>query len=107
MQKDNPTGIRANIYRCSHGSCAPTGISESHQRVTVIGDNIAGPFEPNADAPAVKLVVRNLYGKRVIHAEPVAPGHYMFGGCYIATSDSRFSEATGFYGAVALHDRSE
>ena len=37
----------------------------------------------------------------------------MMGGCYVATSDSRFGEmiekkfGIHFYGAVALHDRSE
>jgi hypothetical protein len=31
----------------------------------------------------------------------------MMGGNYAATSDSRFSEATGQYGAIAIHDRYE
>lgn len=40
-------------------------------------------------------------------------GHSMFGGAYVATSDSRFRELVEsvteapFYGAVALHDRFE
>ena len=49
----------------------------------------------------------------IVHAEPygepsdqVSVGS-MMGGAYIATSDSRFREATGIYGAVALHDRFE
>lgn len=39
---------------------------------------------------------------------------YMFGGCYVATSDSRFSKLVekllgvrSWHGAVALHDRTE
>jgi hypothetical protein len=84
--------------------------------VTIV--NAEGPFEPTDDAPAVVLVVRDLFGGKYVHAEPVVPAGtakpwFMHGGTYIETSDSRFGEAirrlTGNKHAypVALHDRTE
>jgi len=99
-------------------------------------DRVGGAiFEPTVDAPAVVLVRRTMtrnggYRRRVIdpatgsikheyvgetyeyvHAEPLQQHELglwlMNGGTYIATSDSRFNEATGGHGPIALHDRYE
>jgi hypothetical protein len=61
--------------------------------------------------PEVELR-RNQFGDVYCVAPPTPlqqgnSGHPMMGGCYVATSDSRFSKATGIYGAVPLHDRYE
>lgn len=65
------------------------------------------PAEPSELAPAVVIVHRpgNLGSFLRLLEEP--KGHRMFGGAYAASSDSRFREALGFYGAVAVHDRYE
>lgn len=111
--------LTAGIYK--HGrKCANGGISDRHDLVTVV--NAEGPDDrPMPNAPPVILVSRR-DGDCV--AYPASKGEngwevdggqyrYMFGGTYIATSDSRFSDAvqgkTGgyFYGAIPLHDRKE
>jgi hypothetical protein len=57
-------------------------------------------FEPSEDAPAVEL--RTLGG--VLSAKPAEdPRWWMFGGCFIYTSDSRFPS----HAPIALHDRTE
>jgi hypothetical protein len=59
----------------------------------------------------VRLVERWIGGRAVVHAEPIERPEGMLGpmagGTFIDTSDSRFSAAVGFYGAVSLHDRWE
>lgn len=107
-------GLTASIFEDKQiGNCSNGGISSRCKQVTVVGlGKRAEIFEPTDDAPAVKLVKRTIGGRTVVHAEPVnAPpaGHigWMAGGAFISTSDSRFSEAAGFYGAVSLHDRCE
>lgn len=107
----NPKGITASIYRDGPSDYSNGGTSAKVKQVTVLCPN--GVFEPSPDAPAVKIVKRMIGGKPCIHAETVEPGNRvgmvgpMWGGTYIASSDSRFSEATGIYGAIALHDRWE
>lgn len=69
------------------------------------------PFTATPERPAAVLVKRRV-GRVIWHIEPLAPpeaGHtsFMAGGCYAGTSDSRFGEITGFYGAVSVHDFSE
>lgn len=68
-----------------------------------------------ADA-IVKLSEPNIFGSfSLVPVQPVPEGYvsYMAGGCYVATSDGRFSRliekkfGIHFYGAVALHDRTE
>ena len=56
---------------------------------------------------AVKLVYRESLD--YIHAEPITcrGRHYMFGGNYLKTSDSRFKDLTGISYPVPVHDRTE
>lgn len=90
---------------------------DSHPRMVTLM-NADGPFEASNDAPAA-LLVRGPLG--TVHIE--LEGHKgcdmtkcigpMAGGAFVATSDSRFSEAVSrmlghsFYGAVSLHDHYE
>ena len=105
-------GLLAMIYRSDLGDTSNGGVSSRCTRVCVT--NVSGPHEPTKDAPAVKLVVRNLGRGKYVHAEPVEhDGRCMFGGCFIDTSDSRFRAAVAklsgnAYGyPVRLHDRVE
>jgi hypothetical protein len=82
------------------------------QRVIVVDDEIDPVLAASPDTPAVRLVRRWIGGKEIVHAEPVeGPGERMagpmMGGAYIASSDGRFGEAVGIYGAIPLHDRFE
>lgn len=116
-------GLRAEVYRTARlGDCSNGGLSSRVDTVTIV--NAEGPFKPDEHAPAV-LLQKGPMG--TVNAVPVTafgegwaldrPGGGvgpMMGGAYIATSDSRFREkvdnlldGSGFYGAVALHDRFE
>ena len=115
-------GLCCDIYRSktpqgADSDCSNGGISSLSNRVTLIGPGVAGVFEPDDSAPAVKLCLREIGGVNYLHAEPVdgRDVHRMFGGSFIHSSDSRFSEAllrAGGYvytngGPIALHDRVE
>jgi hypothetical protein len=109
-------GMMVWVYKCDGRSSSNGGITEHHDRVVAV--NIDGPFEPTDEMPAVLLVERtttspilvpaerNKYGEWVPLELPESIGP-MFGGCYAAASDSRFSRAIGGYHAIAIHDRFE
>lgn len=104
-------GMIASIYDSPMGNCSNKGISARFKKVCIT--NVDGPFTPDAETPAVKLV-KTRAGYVSIVPDEVADKWTMFGGAFVFTSDSRFSEAvqrmTGnvmFYGAVPLHDRVE
>lgn len=105
-------GIRLSIYKDRGRNYSNGGLSSKTDEVTLVGPGIRGPFKPTPESPAVKVVTYNTGSRKHVHIEPVEPcpaGYvgYMAGGSYVATTDSRFSEATGFYGAVSFHDRTE
>ena len=100
--------ISLNVY--SHPvyrGCAAGGISERFDELLI--EHERGGIEIKGDeANLVKVVHRNLFGRDVWHLAPVDDaGQYMFGGSYAGTSDSRFGELHGVYGALAIHDRRE
>lgn len=118
-------GIIANVYRTGHSispdtmqvrDCTLNGWSSlfGYDQVCVV--NAEGPFEPSDDYPAVMIVPHRTV-KGAIHAVSVehheAKKWTMFGGNYLASSDSRFWElcerlgASRYHGAVAIHDRVE
>lgn len=107
-------GLLAYVYRTGRISdCSNGGISASFHEVTIV--NVEGPCDPSPAAPAVKLVPGAFVGTALIVPCNKPEGRIgpMMGGAYVATSDSRFSNAverlTGhpFYGAVPFHDRFE
>jgi hypothetical protein len=106
-------GLLAIIFRADDRDFSAGGISLRHDRVCIV--DVDGPFQPSDTAPAVRLVKGPMNS---IHAVPVdCEGKWTamggWGGCFVYTSDSRFTRAVeqllghGWYGAVALHDRVE
>lgn len=97
-------GMIANIYRTRDPG--RLSVYEAVREVTLV--NVPGPFEPNDEAPAAELVEGPMPGTLVVR--PCDGRQYAMGGDYVASVDSRFSEAAEailgrrFYGAVALHD---
>lgn len=94
--------------------CSNGGVSEFYTEGLIV--NIDAPHYPKSPLhPLLMLVKGNLPGtvKAVPVDQPEGKTGPMFGGSYIAGSDSRFSEAVEkllghrFYGAVPLHDRFE
>jgi len=103
-------GLIASIYDSPLGNCSNDGVSANYKRVCIV--NVEGPFEPNDDAPAVRLI-KSRNGNLVCEPVGLEQKWTMFGGAFIYSSDSRFSAAVqklsgydhGF--PVALHDRVE
>lgn len=128
-------GIIARVYRSGksdeHGLMTPddstmNGWSRLYDSVCVI--NADGPFEPDANRPAVKIVRHaTMHSLHAISVEDEISGKWtMFGGNFLHGSDSRFGELCrrllmydrrgkhypqyeNFYGigAVSIHDRIE
>ncbi len=111
-------GLHVDIYRSEDlAGCSNNGVSE---RVGIRGlciTNIDAPFEPSKEYPAAQLIVQKWQKYATVRCVPqelLDKGcGYMMGGSYVAACDSRFNQTieklTGhtFYGAVALHDRTE
>tara|TARA_Y100000996_G_scaffold361861_1_gene304908 strand:- start:108 stop:482 length:375 start_codon:yes stop_codon:yes gene_type:complete len=114
-------GLHVEIYRDdTQGGCSNHGVSDLKTRPHIKGltiTNIEAPFEPSAEYPAAKLVVEKHFKHPTVRVVPQElldlKVWTMMGGSYVAACDSRFNdkieELTGirFYGAVALHDRTE
>jgi hypothetical protein len=102
-------GLRAYIYKHGDYDCTNGGISTKYDEVCIV--NVEGPFEPDEKRPAVMLCKGPVESLNIVPVALVELGKWtMMGGNYVATSDSRFSEACAkllghrFYGAVPLHD---
>jgi hypothetical protein len=115
-------GLIVSVLRNAGPDCSLGGLTADHDRLTVV--NIDGPFGPKDDRPAVMLIQgpgTEHSGSNPILVPAVkdeagdwqpAPGWWMFGGNYAATSDSRFSEAVAKLAgtrsmAPKVHDRIE
>ena len=111
-----PRGLNCDIFKNSlYRNCANGGLSERVRTVTLVvepnvAEGLSLPFEPDEDAPAVKIVERFFGHERYVHAEPINPPPkgmvgWCMGGTYIHTSDSRWRKITGVDYPIALHDR--
>jgi hypothetical protein len=107
-------GLLAFVYK-NGSDCTNGGLTSKADKICVV--NVDGPFNPNDETPAFKLVTHA--GCAVLKPvddngneikDGIGP---MMGGNYASTSDSRFSRAVekllghNFYGAVPVHDRFE
>lgn len=92
-------GLLVDIFRSNYHS----ELNVFNGKQSAIFIDASGPFQESESSPAVKLVKRALFGSEYIHAEPVKPGSYAFGGSFIYSSDSRFSEVSKY--PIPLHDR--
>lgn len=97
-------GLVVNIYRSDYDST----LNAFHGKKRICLVNVPGPFSPSAEIPAARLEKRGKNCVIVPEAEsPEGKTPYMCGGTFASSSDSRFSEATGMYAAVPIHDRCE
>lgn len=94
-------GFTVSIY--SDGFIDSLSPIKEAKRATLIDKDLPEMFSVTPDAPALRLVRRNLFGGEYIHAEPYEPGFYAFGGRFIYTCDSRFRELNAY--PIPLHDR--
>ena len=109
-------GLIVSIYRDIDGvDCTNGGVSSRDIKGLCV-TNVDGPFTPNEQYPAAKLV-KNEYnhGNTVVVVPEEVEGRWtMMGGNLARTSDSRFSRAVeellevkSFYGGIPIHDRVE
>ena len=102
-------GLICEIYDSPLGNCSNNGISSKCKKVTLVGPDVAPIFEASDDAPAIKIVERDIRGEKYLTAYPMedAPSGkwFMFGGAFIWDSDSRFRKISPY--PVPLHDRVE
>ena len=110
-------GLLINIYKHNGRDYSASGLTAFANELCVV--NAEGPFNPSDKAPAV-LLVSGPMGEPVLKPAVMVDGlwqsetgWFMFGGCYGATSDSRFGEAMrdlfghAPYAAIPIHDRQE
>lgn len=97
-------GLLVSIYRSDYDSSA--NVFYGMEKICVV--NIEGPFKPTDEMPAAVLDT-NSVGQKIIRPFGEVPSGYyqMAGGTFASSSDSRFSEAIGLYGAIPIHDRRE
>lgn len=95
------------------GNCSNNGVSVTDYNnlyAEVEGGNISLEEVQECNGITLKLVERNINNKIIKHFEPqlesLAGKWTMSGGCFITTSDSRFSRTYGNQ-PIALHDRIE
>ena len=102
-----------NIYKPGYGDCSNGGLSSKYCNCYIeCKDGWVNEKDILPDA-IVKLE-KGAFG--TVHLVPCKPSdanhtNYMFGGCFVSSSDSRWSKMLEEYGlshvAIALHDRTE
>lgn len=112
--KQNKDYLSMYVLYNSLGDCTAGGISSQGHDFQVFAPHLSFAQVVNHCIEeginllqALKLVCRE--NPDHIHAEPVIMRgkHYMAGGNFIYTSDSRFKELTGIRYPVSIHDRTE
>lgn len=92
-------GLRVSVYRDASGyDCTNGGITSRVNRVTLIGPGLPELFEPDEEAPAMRLIERDVGFDKFFIAAPLdakAEGFgggspYMFGGNFLSCSHSQF-----------------
>ena len=108
--------LKLEIFKSQMGDCSNGGLSSKYGTCFVECD--CGNWdEKNVPENAIVKLEKGAFGTiHLIPAKPIEKGcvGYMFGGCYCASSDSRFGELieqqfgiSHWHGAIALHDRTE
>ena len=105
-------GLSVSIYtNKEHGTCSNNGISNRFDSVIITSNDykIEEVFEVTENVPEVVIIKREHRMFKDIIAVPrevlESGKHYMFGGSFIYTSDSRFAEISS--SPIKLFDRVE
>lgn len=100
--------INAEIYKPKWGDCSNNGLSSRFDDVYIVCDD--GNYTFDTDNPPENLCVmvkRELFDENADYIRPYKDSPkgtvgYMYGGCIVYTSDSRFRNRP-----LKLHDRTE
>ncbi len=104
--------------KSSLGDCTAHGATSIYRNLTLFSaDSTNEEIEDYcmkntvAKNSCLRVVVREnpIYGNyaEVVFKKPSSAGTYMFGGNYVVTSDSRYSEIVGMKHPLSVHDRFE
>lgn len=103
------TGMLVSVFSAER-DCTNGGLTSKYSQFVLLG--MEGPFKSGTDAPPLELVRRYVGGREHLHAQPVKGPDWprnmcgpMFGGNFIFTSDSRFSDVSPY--PIPVHDRFE
>lgn len=107
--------LSINIYKPGHGDCSNGGLSSKYD-TCYIECKDGWIDEDHVPTDAIVKLEKGAFG--TVHLVPIAPTdadhtNYMFGGCYVACSDFRWSclldkfQLGLSHCAIALHDRTE
>lgn len=103
--------LSIGIYKNRHKDCSNGGISSKFDEILVeCPDGWQEIDENNPPENLCKIVVRDLGFTVDVHVEPVVKPNgagWMYGGCIVDTSDSRWTRLKGHYYPLKLHDRCE
>ena len=98
-------GLLCSVYRPGNmGDCTNGGVSSRYHALILVGKDVPGVFETEGRESVVRLIYREKWGDFI--AAPLDYGkgrHYMFGGNFLYTSDSRFPVSH----PIKIHDRLE
>jgi hypothetical protein len=102
-------GYRVRIF--SSDIKANSNLLDGKNSAVLVTDGKTGDSSTvMSNEPHLRLITREIFGKKVLHAEPVNYGnegkHKMFGGTFLWSSDSRFRNDVSEQ-PIALHDRVE
>lgn len=109
LEKKPRRGLIAYVYKNGSVDFSNGGVSSRCHQVLVTGPNVPEIFVETPACPAVVIDTITFDGETTYHFKPAEPvgRHYMDGGTFIYSSDSRFRELFPYYGAVPFHDRTE
>jgi hypothetical protein len=103
-------GLLCDIYKPYYGDAANGGLSCYCWHVILAGKGIPEVFSPNEATPLVRLERRELHHMDTPYLtiypwEMGCANDWMFGGCFVYSSDSRFRVISPY--PIPLHDRRE
>lgn len=88
--------------------CTNGGVSGRVNQFVLVGPDIWPLFAATEERPALRIIRRFINGTEYVHAEPLATAeqqHYMFGGNYVTSCDSRVQSINRY--PIPVHDRIE
>jgi hypothetical protein len=88
-------GLRCSVYRWAHVDCSLQGITFQYDDITLFGEGVTGQYdfdEAMRNGHGILKLGQNGRGPIALPLDSpqIWVGHYMFGGNFIYTSDSRF-----------------
>jgi hypothetical protein len=103
-----PSMIRVHVFHNPLGDCTNWGISSQNDSIVLVNEEFRDvPHYPYPHEPQGRLAKNGCGNYIIIPNDGKPSGHYMMGGNFAYTSDSRLSDVVGIYGAIPIHDRAE